>query len=71
MSKHADEIETVFRSGILDGNICSVCLPKDGKTHEIDDPEFTTPDPDCEGTEARCRCINIAIMKSESEEPAA
>tara|TARA_Y100000310_G_scaffold109452_1_gene107914 strand:+ start:5670 stop:7775 length:2106 start_codon:yes stop_codon:yes gene_type:complete len=67
MEAFADEIDYVYRSAILDGNLCDVCGPKDGVTHAIGDPEFVAPDPECEGGPSRCRCINIAVMKAESE----
>ena len=66
MEAYADEIEDVYRSGLLDSNLCSVCRPKDQVRHELGDPEYMTPDPECEGGPGRCRCINIAIMKAES-----
>jgi hypothetical protein len=62
----ADQIDYMYRSGILDGNICEVCGPKDGVRHAIGDPLYMTPDPNCKGGPERCRCINIAVMKSES-----
>jgi len=64
---NSDEIEEVYRSGILDGNICPVCSAKDQVTHELGDPVYKAPDPECEGGPARCRCINIAILKAERE----
>lgn len=62
---HDDEIAEVYRSGILDGKICEVCAPKDQVRHELGDPEYKTPDPNCKGGPGRCRCINIAIMARE------
>ena len=37
---------------------CENCEPKDGVEHDIDDPEYQTPNPTCLGG-ARCRCVNI------------
>jgi len=59
-------IERSYRSGVLDTNICEVCLAKDGQEHDWGDPEMMAPDPECLGG-ARCRCVNIAVMKAESE----
>lgn len=63
---YEDLIERSYRSGVLDTNICDVCFAKDGQEHEWGDPEMMAPDPECEGG-ARCRCVNIAVMKAESE----
>ena len=65
MEAHADNIKEIYRSAILDGALCPVCRIKDQVTHELDDPEYTAPDPECDGGPERCRCINIAIMKTE------
>lgn len=67
MDQHADEIEEVYRSAILDGKQCEVCERKDQRRHELNDPEYKTPDPMCKGGPGQCRCVNVAIMKSESE----
>jgi hypothetical protein len=66
IEKYEEDIEEVYRSGILDGNICSVCRAKDQVRHALNDPEYTAPDPACKGGEGRCRCINVAIMKAEN-----
>ena len=58
-----DEIEYAVYSAILDGKVCDNCLPKDMVEHEVDDPEFATPSPDCLGGEGACRCVNIYKMK--------
>tara|TARA_Y100000310_G_C20697319_1_gene826634 strand:+ start:310 stop:2391 length:2082 start_codon:yes stop_codon:yes gene_type:complete len=67
MESYEDEIESVYRSAILDGNLCEICRPKDGVTHDLRDPVYIAPDPECEGGPSKCRCINIAVMKAESE----
>lgn len=64
--EYADLIDRSYRSGVLDTTICPVCLAKDGKEHDWGDPEMMAPDPECEGG-PRCRCVNIAVMKAESE----
>ncbi len=64
--KYEDQIDYVYRSAILDGYVCAVCRGKDGDHHEINDRNYIAPDPECEGTEKRCRCMNIFVMKSES-----
>jgi hypothetical protein len=61
----ADEIQYCYRSAILDTNACEVCRAKDGTHHELGDPEYQTPDPECLGTDRRCRCMTIAVMKEE------
>jgi hypothetical protein len=68
MEAHVKDIESVYRSVILDSNACDICAPKDGVSHAVDDPEYVAPDPECEGGPSRCRCINIAIMKGEAIE---
>lgn len=65
MEQYADNIKEIYRSAILDGNLCDTCRSKDQVTHEMNDPEFTAPDPECDGGPERCRCINIAIMNTE------
>ncbi len=62
-----EQIDYTYRSALLDGNACRVCREKDGKTHAWGDPEYMAPDPACLGTKSRCRCVNIAVMKAESE----
>ena len=55
-------IEYAIYSAVLDGNTCGRCSPKDGVSHELDDSNFQTPNPTCEGGD-RCRCINIYKTK--------
>jgi hypothetical protein len=31
-------------------------------------PEFRVPDQECEGGPSRCRCLVVAVMKSEGRE---
>lgn len=68
MEDYADEIQYVYRSGLLDrNNICEVCEPKNGVTFELGDPEYRAPDAQCKGGVGRCRCVNVAVMKAEGE----
>lgn len=60
---NAEQIEYAVYSAILDNNVCENCLPKDMVEHELDDPEFATPNPECLGGEGACRCVNIYKMK--------
>ena len=63
-----DYIEYLYRSAILDKNLCTVCRGKNGLTFEVGDTseDQIIPDPDCLGGK-RCRCIIIAVMKVENE----
>jgi hypothetical protein len=63
-----DEVDYYYRSAILDSNLCSICRPKDGMTVTPDMPEFRVPDQECEGGPSRCRCLVVAVMKSEGRE---
>jgi hypothetical protein len=63
----SEDVEYCYYSAILDGNACDFCHSRDGKHHDVNDPDYLTPNPDCAGTEARCRCMTIAVMKAESE----
>ena len=68
LDQYEGDIDYVYRSALLDGRTCEVCERKDGVTHEYSDPEYLAPDPACKGGAGRCRCINIAVMKAESEQ---
>ena len=61
-----DEIAGMYRSGLLDKKMCTICAQKDQMPHEIGDPEMMAPDSECIGY-PNCRCINIAVMKSEEK----
>ncbi len=62
-NENEDQIEYAVYSSILDDRACENCLPKDMVEHELDDPEFATPSPDCLGGEGACRCVNIYKLK--------
>jgi len=66
LEKADDGVDYYYRSAILDGNACMICRPKDGRTVSPGEEDFIVPDPECEGTPARCRCMVIAVMKAES-----
>lgn len=69
----AQGVGFAYYSSILDENTCAECsatqdaqnnLP-DG-VHQIDDPDFEAPNPECEGNTSRgqfCRCINIYVSE--------
>lgn len=61
-----NEIDYGYRSAIMEKNSCAVCRAKDGHNHVWGDPEYMAPDPACLGTVRRCRCVSIAVMKSEA-----
>jgi hypothetical protein len=61
-NKMAKDIDTCVYSAALDANTCSECEPKDGQTHELGDPEFQTPNPECLGGD-KCRCVTICKVK--------
>jgi len=62
---HEDEIDYVYYSSVLDRGTCLRCSALDGHRHEIDDPDYVTPNPGCFGGD-NCRCINVYVMKEES-----
>ena len=64
-AKYEDEIDYCYYSAILDYNVCAECAPKDGHRHQLGDPEFVTPNPECLGN-GNCRCMTICVMKAES-----
>lgn len=64
-NKNKDEIAYAYYSSVLDRNTCAWCTQKDGTKHEVDDEEYATPSPECAGTENRCRCITVYVMKEE------
>jgi hypothetical protein len=59
-------ISRVYYSSVMDQGTCSECEKKDGVYHELGDPAFATPNPDCLGCN-RCRCMNIYIARAEIE----
>lgn len=59
------DVSRYQRFGILDRNLCSVCREKDQKIVTPSDPDFRVPDQECKGGPGRCRCIIVAIMRSE------
>jgi hypothetical protein len=65
----ADETDHCYYSPILDQRLCQNCLSTSmmpgAQSHEVDDPDFATPNPDCLGGDL-CRCFTIAVMKAES-----
>lgn len=60
-----DDVQRYMRLGILDRNLCGVCREKDQLEVSPGDPAFRVPDQECEGGPGRCRCVIVAIMKSE------
>lgn len=61
----AEEVQECYYSALLDSNVCDNCRPKDGVRHELGDPEFVTPNPECKGG-PRCRCLTVYVMKAEA-----
>lgn len=61
---HKDDIRICYYSTIREG-ACKVCAPLDGKEHELDDPTYETPNPNCLGGRF-CRCLTVYVMKSEA-----
>lgn len=60
-----EDIRTAYYSAIMDKNVCENCAPLDGKEHELDDPTYETPNPNCLGGNL-CRCLTVYVMKSEA-----
>ena len=63
--EYADQIEECYYSALLDSSVCENCRPKDGARHELGDPEYVTPNPECKGG-PRCRCLTVYVMKAEA-----
>lgn len=68
--KYEKYIDYLYRSAILDGNLCRVCKPKNGLTFKAGtkSKDAIVPDPECLGGK-RCRCIIIAVMNVEKDTP--
>lgn len=65
--RHADEIDRVVYSAILDENNCGRCAELDGKEFTFPSVEWDDVAPpyrECEGGD-RCRCMGVYIYKSE------
>lgn len=64
--QHADQIEYILRSEILDNNICKACKPIDLKEVYSDDPLWNKissgPYTECEGGN-KCRGLNLYVTK--------
>lgn len=65
-NKHKNEIEYAYYSSVLDRSTCRWCEVNDGNKHEVGDPNFITPNPECAGTENLCRCITVYVLKAEA-----
>jgi hypothetical protein len=65
----ASDIAEVHYSAILDDRVCDPCAEADGRTWIADDGDdieegiASTPNDECEGTSARCRCVSIAVFR--------
>lgn len=66
-SEYADEIDRYQYSAVLDGS-CEVCIAADGMESANEEDLPPVPNPDCLGG-MRCRCIHVAILKSEVPSP--
>ena len=71
-----DEIEYEYYSAILDGNLCPACEATyntpGAERHEVGDPTFTAPNPQCYSTRSTgqgnfCRCFNIYVFNEETQ----
>lgn len=62
--KYLDEIDHCIYTSVLDTNTCYSCASKDGHVHELGDPAYLTPNPDCAGKDY-CRCMTVYVMKAE------
>lgn len=63
--ENGDLISRGYYSAILDDNTCGICNRADGKELDAKDPRPTVPNPECEGTADRCRCIHVWVLKDE------
>jgi hypothetical protein len=65
IEEHADEVEYMQYSAILDRSVCSPCREMDGQEFELDSEAYAKavpPNKDCDGG-GQCRCIAIAVFK--------
>lgn len=64
-----DQVERCYYSDMLDAQECENCRltarAPGADDHEVDDPDFATPNPECLGG-GLCRCMTIAVLKAES-----
>jgi hypothetical protein len=60
---HADVIESVEYSAVLDGNTCDACAELDGTQYASEDDAPDVPNPDCEGRDA-CRCVLLFLTQT-------
>jgi hypothetical protein len=62
----AQDIEDAVYSALLDGATCAVCEPMDGETTtDLPLAEGWTPNPECEGTADRCRCLVVYQIRQD------
>ena len=54
-------------STMLDGTVCGVCQAHEAKFYLIGRGP-SAPNPDCEGGEARCRCVRIPVYRGGASE---
>jgi hypothetical protein len=60
-----DEIDRCIYTSVMDTGTCEACLASDGAEHELGDPQYMTPNPECAGMK-RCRCMTVFVMKAEA-----
>lgn len=65
-----DVFDSYYYSAVMDSGTCHECMARDGQEHELDDPNYATPSPYCDGGD-RCRCITIAVVRGAEAEQAA
>jgi hypothetical protein len=64
------DYQYVMYSAIRDDRVCSVCAPLDQKVAIVDSDmadALATPNPNCEGTAERCRCMRIFMNVPQSD----
>lgn len=65
-----EEISSAFYSAVMDDNTCGPCALLDGDQHELGDPAYQAPNPDCLGG-ANCRCVTVYVFREAKQEEAA
>lgn len=65
-NRHKKDIEYAYYTAVMDRGTCKWCAQNDGTKHEVGDPNYATPNPECAGNENRCRCMTVYVLKEDA-----
>jgi hypothetical protein len=64
--EYREEIDHCIYTSVMEiRSTCYRCEMKDGHEHELGDPEYETPNPECAGGDC-CQCLTVYVMKAEA-----